>query len=79
MLKTILNRTSLRQWIKKENSNTGHGSSDGNDRTVCKEYSVDLARLVDKKSLAFSTIRSYMLLCTSNLVLCWSLFHLMTG
>ncbi|XP_047087428.1 uncharacterized protein LOC124699114 [Lolium rigidum] len=45
MLKTILNRTSLRQWIKKENSNTGHGSSDGNDRTVYKECSVDLARI----------------------------------
>lgn len=45
MLKTILNRTSLRHWIKKENSNTGHESSDGNDRTACKECSVDLARM----------------------------------
>ncbi|KAM0855638.1 hypothetical protein ACQ4PT_049642 [Festuca glaucescens] len=45
MLKNILNRTSLRQWIKKENSNTGHGSADGNDRTVSKECSVDLARI----------------------------------
>ncbi|CAM0874192.1 unnamed protein product [Alopecurus aequalis] len=44
MLKTILNRTSLRQWIKKENS-TGHESSDGNDRAVFKECSVDLARI----------------------------------
>lgn len=45
MLKNILNRTSLRQWIKKENSNTGHGSTDGNDRTVSKECSLDLARI----------------------------------
>jgi len=44
MLKNILNRTSLRNWIKKENS-TGHESSDGNDRAVFKECSVDLARM----------------------------------
>uniref|UniRef100_A0ACD6ARF2 Uncharacterized protein n=1 Tax=Avena sativa TaxID=4498 RepID=A0ACD6ARF2_AVESA len=45
MLKTILHRTSLRHWIKKENSNTGHESSGGNDHTVSKEGSVDLARI----------------------------------
>lgn len=44
MLKTILNRTSLRQWIKKEN-NTGHESSGGNDQTVCRGCSVDLSRM----------------------------------
>ncbi|VAI04621.1 uncharacterized protein [Triticum aestivum] len=44
MLKTILNRTSLRQWIKKEN-NTGHESSRGNDQTVCRGCSVDLSRM----------------------------------
>ncbi|XP_037421299.1 uncharacterized protein LOC119286064 isoform X2 [Triticum dicoccoides] len=51
MLKTILNRTSLRQWIKKEN-NTGHESSGGNDQTVCRGCSVDLSRMkVENASL----------------------------
>nr|BAJ94675.1 predicted protein [Hordeum vulgare subsp. vulgare] len=44
MLKTILNRTSLRQWIKKGN-NSGHERSDGNDLTICRGCSVDLSRL----------------------------------
>ncbi|CAN6312210.1 unnamed protein product [Urochloa humidicola] len=43
MLKTMLKRTSLRHWMS--SSNVGHGSSDGNDHTVCKEHSVDIARL----------------------------------
>ncbi|CAN6289036.1 unnamed protein product [Urochloa humidicola] len=43
MLKTMLKRTSLRHWMR--GSNVGHGSSDGNDHTVCKEHSVDIARL----------------------------------
>ncbi|CAN6306149.1 unnamed protein product [Urochloa humidicola] len=43
MLKTMLKRTSLRHWMR--SSNVGHGSSDGNDHTVCKEHSVDIARL----------------------------------
>ncbi|OQU92307.1 myosin heavy chain, muscle isoform X2 [Sorghum bicolor] len=45
MLKTMLKRTSLRHWMRKESSTIGHGSSDGNDHTVCKEHSVDVARL----------------------------------
>lgn len=45
MLKTMLKRTSLRHWMRKESSNIGHGSSDGNDHTFCKEQSVDVARL----------------------------------
>ncbi|CAL4923347.1 unnamed protein product [Urochloa decumbens] len=43
MLKTMLKRTSLRHWMR--STNVGHGSSDGNDHTVCKEHSVDIARL----------------------------------
>ncbi|XP_039785530.1 paramyosin-like isoform X4 [Panicum virgatum] len=43
MLKTMLKRTSLRHWMR--SSNVGHGSSDGNDHIVCKEHSVDIARL----------------------------------
>ncbi|KAG2539916.1 paramyosin-like isoform X3 [Panicum virgatum] len=43
MLKTMLKRTSLRHWMR--SSNIGHGSSDGNDHTVCKEHLVDIARL----------------------------------
>ncbi|XP_025791553.1 paramyosin isoform X3 [Panicum hallii] len=43
MLKTMLKRTSLRHWMR--SNNIGHGSSDGNDRSVCKEHSVDIARL----------------------------------
>jgi hypothetical protein len=46
MLKTMLKRTSLRHWMRKESSTIGHGSSDGNDHTVCKEHSVDVARFV---------------------------------
>ncbi|XP_035818679.1 centromere-associated protein E isoform X3 [Zea mays] len=45
MLKTMLKRTSLRHWMRKESNTIGHGSSDGNDHTVCKEHSVDVARL----------------------------------
>lgn len=45
MLNTILKRTSLRHWMRKENSNVGLESSDGNDHTVRKECSVDLARM----------------------------------
>ncbi|KAF8698411.1 hypothetical protein HU200_035150 [Digitaria exilis] len=45
MLKTMLKKTSLRHWMRKESSNIGHGSSDGNDHTVCKEHLVDIARL----------------------------------
>jgi hypothetical protein len=44
MLKTMLKRTSLRHWMR--SNNIGHGSSDGNDRSVCKEHSVDIARFV---------------------------------
>ena len=44
MLKTMLKRTSLRHWMR--SSNVGHGSSDGNDHTVCKEHLVDIARFV---------------------------------
>ena len=44
MLKTMLKRTSLRHWMR--SSNIGHGSSDGNDHTVCKEHLVDIARFV---------------------------------
>jgi hypothetical protein len=46
MLKTMLKRTSLRHWMRKESSTIGHGSSDGNDHIVCKEHSVDVARFV---------------------------------
>jgi hypothetical protein len=46
MLKTMLKRTSLRHWMRKESSTIGHGSSDGNDHTVCKEHSLDAARFV---------------------------------
>lgn len=46
MLKTMLKKTSLRHWMRKESSNIGHGSSDGNDHTVCKEHLVDIARFV---------------------------------
>jgi hypothetical protein len=46
MLKTMLKRTSLRHWMRKESNTIGHGSSDGNDHTVCKEHSVDVARFV---------------------------------
>ncbi|PWZ53531.1 hypothetical protein Zm00014a_014146 [Zea mays] len=45
MMKTMLKRTSLRHWMRKESSTIGHGSSDGNDHIVCKEHSVDVARL----------------------------------
>ncbi|TVU46448.1 hypothetical protein EJB05_05988 [Eragrostis curvula] len=45
MLKTMLKRTSLSHWIRKDTSNIGHGSSGGNDHAVCKEHSVDVARL----------------------------------
>ncbi|RLN40581.1 paramyosin isoform X1 [Panicum miliaceum] len=41
MLKTMLKRTSLRHWMR--SSNIGHGSSDENDHSVCKEHSVDIA------------------------------------
>uniref|UniRef100_A0A0D9WPV6 Uncharacterized protein n=2 Tax=Leersia perrieri TaxID=77586 RepID=A0A0D9WPV6_9ORYZ len=43
MLKTILNRTSLRHWMRKENTHIGH-DYDENDHTVINEQSVDLAR-----------------------------------
>ncbi|KQJ87110.1 uncharacterized protein LOC100842072 isoform X2 [Brachypodium distachyon] len=45
MLNTILKRTSLRHWMRKENSNIGLESSDGNDHTVRNECSLDLARM----------------------------------
>uniref|UniRef100_A0A0A9G683 Uncharacterized protein n=1 Tax=Arundo donax TaxID=35708 RepID=A0A0A9G683_ARUDO len=45
MLKTMLKRTSLSHWIRKDSSNIGHGSSLGNDHTICKEHSLDIARL----------------------------------
>ncbi|KAL5219240.1 hypothetical protein ABZP36_019924 [Zizania latifolia] len=52
MLKTMLTRTSLRHWIRKENSKTGHECSERNDHTVIKEHSVDLARVkVENASL----------------------------
>uniref|UniRef100_A0A0E0D2G4 Uncharacterized protein n=1 Tax=Oryza meridionalis TaxID=40149 RepID=A0A0E0D2G4_9ORYZ len=45
MFKTIMNRTSLRHWIKKENTNIGHECSDENVHTVRKHHSEDLARV----------------------------------
>ncbi|XP_072147387.1 uncharacterized protein [Setaria viridis] len=44
MLKNMLKRTSLRHWMR--NSNIGHGSSDGNDQSVCKEHLMDIARFL---------------------------------
>lgn len=46
MFKTIMNRTSLRHWIKKENTNIGHECSDENVHTVRRHHSEDLARFV---------------------------------
>ncbi|XP_062215283.1 uncharacterized protein LOC133915904 isoform X2 [Phragmites australis] len=45
LLKTVLKRTSLSHWMRKDSSSIGHGSSCGNDHTVFKEHSVDVARL----------------------------------
>ncbi|KAK3150161.1 hypothetical protein QOZ80_3AG0229570 [Eleusine coracana subsp. coracana] len=45
MLKTILKRTSLSHWMRKDSSNIEHGSFSGNNHTVCKDHSVDIARL----------------------------------
>uniref|UniRef100_A0A0E0NWW9 Uncharacterized protein n=1 Tax=Oryza rufipogon TaxID=4529 RepID=A0A0E0NWW9_ORYRU len=45
MFKTIMNRTSLRHWIKKENTNIGHECSDENVHTVRRHHSEDLARV----------------------------------
>ncbi|KAL6885847.1 hypothetical protein ACP4OV_010108 [Aristida adscensionis] len=46
MLQSMLKRTSsLRHWMKKGSTNMEHGSSDGNYHTVCKDHSVDMARL----------------------------------
>lgn len=45
MLKTMLKRTSLSHWMRRDSGNIGHGNSGGNDHTVCKEHSVDIARL----------------------------------
>lgn len=46
MLKSMLKRTSFRHWTRKESSTTGHVSSDGNDHTICKEHSLEIARFV---------------------------------
>ncbi|XP_040377795.1 uncharacterized protein LOC102705609 isoform X2 [Oryza brachyantha] len=45
MFTSILNRASLKHWMRKENINIGHEYSDENDHTVAKDYSVDLARV----------------------------------